>query len=339
MGPNNWVKPTSNDLQIGRVEIRWVMLQLMATDRWLGVAVACAANFIAISSGCGPTVRPDKPPGEPGPVTRNERNVKPAPGGRQVMVGEMCPQGAGGRPAVAPLVMRAVSWVDHSNELTAVVERGGVPRFAVFGVDGKVAGMFETLGVAEVGLNLSVAAGTYVGAPPCTRDAGRGERSEEPTCGVALAGCGVAVGELGRADDPPSNTNYKTGAACLSGDAIAVDIDGDGVAESFPLASVLDGVRSPADEWTAARTAGAACKPSFQLYDIRLIPPPEGGRPVDPKHTVKLAVLGVIDLDGDGRRELVIQFEFPTARTIAVYTAPASPQRLELAGEGTSFPR
>ena len=64
--------------------------------------------------------------------------------------------------------------------------------------------------------------------------------------------------------------------------------------------------------------------------------PPE---PVDPKSVVVLDVLGVVDLDGDARKELVIALRFPTVRTVVVYTASGSAQRLELAAEGTSFPR
>ena len=46
--------------------------------------------------------------------------LTPSALGRQIMVGEMCPQGAGGRPAVTPLVMRGASWTDGSNaRLTA----------------------------------------------------------------------------------------------------------------------------------------------------------------------------------------------------------------------------
>jgi hypothetical protein len=37
--------------------------------------------------------------------------------------------------------------------------------------------------------------------------------------------------------------------------------------------------------------------------------------------------------------ELVLALKFPTVRTIAVYTAPDIARRLELAGEGQSFPR
>jgi hypothetical protein len=50
-----------------------------------------------------------------------------------------------------------------------------------------------------------------------------------------------------------------------------------------------------------------------------------------------LDLLGVIDLDGDGRKELVIALRFPTVRTVVVYSARSSPQRLELVGEAQSF--
>jgi hypothetical protein len=50
-------------------------------------------------------------------------------------------------------------------------------------------------------------------------------------------------------------------------------------------------------------------------------------------------LLGVVDLDGDGRQELVIALRFPTVRTVVVYSAGQSPQRLELVGEAQSFQR
>jgi len=325
-----------NDLSIGAVEIQPVMVHPMATDRAPAGNVAWLSAMLFISA-CGPMVRPDLPPPEPGPVNRMERLAKPNKGGRQVMIGEMCPNGAGGRPAVAPLVMRTVAWNDRAAEVQSVIERGGVPRFAVFGVDGKVAGTFETVGLAEIGLGQSVASGTYVGAMPCTSDAGGGTRTEDPKCSVAVSGCGLAVGELGSFDDPPPIPAYDTGGVCLSGDALAVDIDNDGVIESFPLSGVLDGVRSPAEEWTAAPTAGAACKPTFEVYDVQLAPPTEAGRRVDPKQVVSLHMLGVVDVDGDGRKEIVLSLDFPTVRTVVVYTATGAPTRLELAGEGQPF--
>ena len=307
----------------------------MPTDRRALHRVA----WLTLVLGCAPSFRPPAPPPEPGPVGKLERQRPKATGGRQIVVGELCPQGAAGRPAIAPLIMRTVSWNDTPAEVSEMVERGSTPRFVVFGVDGKTAGVFDTLGVADIGITQSVAAGTYVGGAPCTRDAGQGQRAEDPHCAPATGGCGLAVAEIARPDDPPVTPAFTTGGACLSGDAIAVDIDGDGVVESFPLASVLDGVRGPAAEWSAAPLAGAACTPTFELYDIKLAAPPEPGKPVDPKSIVVLDVMGVVDLDGDGRKELVIALRFSTVRTILVYTATESPQRLELAGEGQSFPR
>ncbi len=290
-------------------------------------------------SGCAPSFRPPEPPGEPGPVGKLEPRRGPVGGGRQVVVGEMCPLGAAGRPAIAPLIMHSVQWTSAAAEVSSQIERGSVPRFVVYGVDGKPAGAFDTVGAADIGLEQQIASGTYVGASPCTSDAGQGARAEDPACGVATRGCGLAVGEITRPDDPPETPTFTTGGACLSGDALAIDIDGDNVAESFPLAGVLDGVRSPAAEWSAGPTAGAACKPTFELFDLRLVPQPEPGKPIDTKATVILDVLGVIDLDGDGRREVVLALRFPTVRTIVVYTAPGSAQRHELAGESESFPR
>jgi hypothetical protein len=278
------------------------------------------------------------------PVTK----ASGAGGGRQVLLGEMCPQGAGGRPAVAPLVLRNVGWTDNATDVTSVVERGSVPRFVVFGVDGKLAGAFDTMGVVDVGLPQQVAAGAYAGASPCTYGAPAiakpkaGEittRAEDPKCGVATGSCGLAVGEVTHPNDEHVAPTYITGGACISGDQLAVDIDGDGRIESFPLAGVLDGTRSPAPEWSASPTATAACDPKFALYGVQLSAAADPGKAVDPKSVVSLDVLGVVDLDGDGRRELVLALKFSTVRTIVVYTATSQPQRLELAGEATSFPR
>jgi hypothetical protein len=270
------------------------------------------------------------------------RPSKVDPGGRRVVVGEMCPQGAGGRPAVAPLVMRGVGWSDTATEIAATVERGQVPRFHVFGVDGKAAGTFEALGMVEVGIAQPVATGTYVGASPCTSGSAQATdaRAEDPKCGQVTKGCGIAVGEITAPDDPPHAPAFTIGAACLIGNELAVDIDGDGKLEQFPIAGALDGIRGPAAEWTASATAApvgvAACKPTFQVYDMKLAPEPRPGKSPD-KGLVVVDLLGVVDLDADGRRELIVAMRFPNVRSIVVYTSTASPQRLELAGEATGF--
>jgi hypothetical protein len=311
------------------------MVHAMATDLWVRGRVA----WLVIVLGCGPVVRPDQPPSEPGPVARIEPLKTRKGSGRHVVIGEMCPQGAGGRPAVAPLVLRSTSWSDTPDEVTNVVERGSVPRFMVFGVDGKIAGRFDTLGIAEIGPQQAVASGTYVGASPCTTDAGGGQRTEDPKCGPATGNCGLAVGEITHPDDAADTVAFATGGACLQGDLLAVDIDGDKVMEQFPILGVLDGIRSPAAEWTAAPVVGAACAPKFELFDIKLNPRLEPGKSPAAQHEIGLDVLGVIDVDGDGRMELVLALEFPTIRTIVVYTSSGSAQRLVLAGEGQSFTR
>jgi len=288
---------------------------------------------------CGPAVRPDRPPSEPGPVVNNLQRPRGKVSGRQLVVGEMCPQAAAGRPAVAPLMMRTHAWIDNPADVAAVVERGTVPRFIVFGVDGKIAGRFDTLGLAELGPSQAIASGTYVGSPPCTADAGSGQRIEDPTCAPATAGCGLAIGEITRPDEGSDLIGVTTGGACLQGDALAVDIDGDKAMEQFPLAGVLDGIRSPSAEWTAAPVVGAACAPKFAVFGGKINPQLEAGKGSADKHVVGIDVLGVVDLDGDGRMELVLALAFPTVRTIVVYTSTGSPQRLELAGEGQSFAR
>jgi hypothetical protein len=272
-------------------------------------------------------------------VGQGQHPLPAGPGTRKIVLGEMCPQGAGGRPAVAPLVMRGVAWTDANNEVAATVERGTVPRFVVFGVDGRTAGLFDTLGMVEVGIGQAVASGTYVGSSPCTYSADKSPtagkvelRGEDPKCGPVTRGCGIAVGEITRPDEAQTPT-FLTGGACMSGNELAVDIDGDGAIESFPIAGALDNVRAPAAEWTAAPTSTASCKPTFQVYDLKLA----GIGKTPDKSVVTIDVLAVVDLDADGRRELVLAMRFPTVRTIVVYTASSNPTRLEKAGEGTSF--
>ncbi|HEY1555677.1 MAG TPA: hypothetical protein VGF94_12655 [Kofleriaceae bacterium] len=288
---------------------------------------------------------PPAPPAEPEPVAK--LHVTPAAaGGRQIMVGEMCPQAAAGRPAVQPLIMRTVQWTDAATEVAATVERGSVPRFVVYGTDGGRAGVFDTMGLVDIGPGLTVASGAYAGASPCTyalaskpADGAIATRAEDPKCGPITGGCGLAVGAIQPPDEPPESDTYATGGACISGDQLAVDIDGDGRVESFPLSGVLDGIRGPANEWAAAQTAAAACKPQFQLYDVKLVAAPETGTVPDPKSTVMMDVLGVVDLDGDGRKELVLALRFATVRSIVVYSATETPLRLALVGEAASLPR
>ena len=309
----------------------------MAKDRGKLPRVACV--LVVVLCACGPRVEPGRPFPEEAVVVHRERAPAPIRAGRQIVVGELCLQSAAGRPAVAPLLLHTTQWIDTPNEVTGAVERGTTPRFVAFGVDGKVAGVFDTVGLADISLGQSVAAGTYVGGAPCTSDAGQGQRAEDPRCTAATNGCGLAVAELTRPDDPPETPGFPAGGACLSGNALGVDIEGDGRVAWFPLAQALDGIRGPAQEWPATTGAKPPCAPRFVLYDIKLAPEAEAGKSPDARATVMLDLLGVVDLDGDGRKELVIALRFPTVRTIVVYSATSSPERLELVGEAQSFQR
>src|SRR5687768_3903488 len=120
-----------------------------------------ALGMLLLGLGCGPRVRPDAPDEERSPRARKVGRT-PASPGRGVLVGEMCPEGAGGRPAVAPLLVRGVGWSDDADDVASHLERSA-RSFAVLGVDGKRAGVFEVLGVADAGLPGNVAIGGYVG--------------------------------------------------------------------------------------------------------------------------------------------------------------------------------
>ena len=84
--------------------------------------------------------------------------------------------------------MRGVNWTDAAADIGATIERGGVPRFVVFGVDGKMAGAFDTLGVVDVGVGVekAVASGTYTGASPCTYETGAKPANSQCRSGLQL---------------------------------------------------------------------------------------------------------------------------------------------------------
>ncbi|MEZ4360321.1 MAG: hypothetical protein R3B48_09080 [Kofleriaceae bacterium] len=244
----------------------------------------------------------------------------------------MCPQGAAGRPGVAPLLLRGVQWTDDPAEVGDAISHGEANRFTVFGVDGKRAGKFEALGLAEVGLPQVVAAGSYLGAGPCTKEAANRTRIEEPACQSATRGCAVAAAALGEAEP-----TWTTGGACVAGDVLAVDVDGDGARETFSIASLLDGVRAPA-EVLEATGAAASCAPAFTVFGLRITPPPEAGKAAkDPRYLVLVDVLAVVDLDDDGLRELVLGLRYPDSRSVVVYSSAGSPTTLRRIGEAASW--
>jgi hypothetical protein len=286
---------------------------------------------------CGPQVRPamfdtEDEPAATAPV------VGTAAPGRGVLVGEMCPRGAAGRPAVAPLLVHGVGWSTDAEEIELQLSRAA-RAFAVLGLDGKRAGIFEVLGAVDAGLAVDVAIGGYVGRPPCAPASDEGGAREDAACLKATRGCGLAVAALERRGGADLEVPDPTiGGACRSGDHLVVDVDGDGASEAFPLAQFVDPVRAPAEEVLAAPVVAPACEARFTIYGHVVAPPREPGVSDDPRYHVTLDVLGIVDLDGDGRREVVVAYRYPEGRTLAVYSAVRQAGRLELVGEASTWP-
>jgi hypothetical protein len=235
--------------------------------------------------------------------------------------------------------VRDVSWSSDPDDLLPPLARGTAAQFSVLAVDGRRAGVFASVGTADVS-GTQVAIGSFVGSPPCSRPAaGGGETTGDAICLAAQRGCGLAVAKLG----PPGGAfgegeapDIAVGGVCKSGDVLAIDVDNDGSPEMFPLGSFVDAIRAPATEVSAAQVVAPACTPVFALHNLK--PKPEAGTVMEGKLKLDLDVLGVVDVDGDGRREVVVAFRYHEGRTIAVYSAMSTSARLELVGESAPWP-
>jgi len=294
------------------------------------------ALLLLVIAACGPRVKPAMLETEPPAAKPTKRGSTMSPG-RGVLVGEMCPQGAAGKPAVAPLLVRGVGWSSDTDDLEDTLARA-VHAFAVLGVDGKRAGVFEVLGAADAGLREDVAIGSYVGRAPCVPYTKDGGAPADAACVAATKGCGLAIATV----DASARTGTEVpdlavGGACASGDALVVDIDSDGAPESFKFRAFVDPVRAPADEVLAEPVVGASCTPRFSVPAHVVKPPKEDG-PDDKRYHVTIDLLGVVDLDGDGRFEVVLAYRYPEGRTFAVYAAQHQAGRLELVGEAVPWP-
>jgi hypothetical protein len=109
-----------------------------------------------------------------------------------------------------------------------------------------------------------------------------------------------------------------TGTACTDGGRLLVDIDGDGTPEVFALdAFTAHGGKDLADEVVGSagkKPAAETCVNRFARGNMA--------------HGLDL--IGVADLDGDGRRELIVQLRDGDRRTWGIYSASQSAIRLEL---------
>jgi len=296
--------------------------------------LASVASVLLASSlvACRPSFQAPGAPGEAPTDTPVAHRLRANPNGHGALLGELCPDGGDGRPALAPLAVRTVSWSTDRADLEAPIARGQAAQFAVLAIDGQRIGRFSVIGADDGPTALAV--GSYVGGPPCNRG-GAIQGTLDAQCVQARRGCGLAVATLGAAggmlddEDPPVPV---VGGACRDGGDLAIDIDGDGTPERFPLERFLDEGRAPSEEITAAAALASTCTPTFSLLGLAMAVDAAGDVP-DPRLKVDLDVLGVIDVDGDGRREVVIGLRYAEKRSVAVYGAVTSSARLELVGE------
>lgn len=310
-----------------------------------GVDPADSATAVAPKLGPVSETAPGAAPGaaadpEPAPVVAA---VRPAHA-RTILVGEMCPQGSNGRPAVIPLFLRSTTWSVHGDDVSLPIERRTARSFSVLSWQGRRSGVFSVAGGAEIGLDRRVAIGAYAGESPCavwhdgSPDGASGGPSQRPidaTCAKFQAECGLALAEVDSSamrpyDEDPEPLELSVTGACVARDRLLVDIDGDGIREAYVAASFLDPVRAPAEEVLAVSANGLQCDPSFAVG--RLLPAR------DPKHFKGLDLIGVVDIDDDGRSELIAVYHYSDRRTWAVYTATSTVARLELVGEAVPWP-
>lgn len=260
----------------------------------------------------------------------------PAPavarGVRDVMLGEMCPSAAAERPAVLPLFVHAIGWKHDEEDVAMPLERHSARQFSVLGWDGGRVGVFSVAGLAQTDQG-PAAIGAYAGSSPCAKGQRAGGQAElYGECVAAQRHCGLAVARLeptGQTARPlgedPEPMELTTGRACVAKDLLLVDLDEDGVPEAFPVQSFLGGMRSPAEEVLAVSAKKVECEGSFSVRHA--IPPG------DPRDWLGMDILGIVDLDSDGRHEVIAVYHYAGKRTWALYSPINSAARLELIGE------
>jgi len=293
---------------------------------------------LAAACACGPRVDPADPDRAPDtPASRGPEPRARPEGARDVLIGEMCPTAAAGRPAVLPLFLRNVGWQSQAADVSAPLERRSARQFVVLGWDGRRVGVFSVAGAAEVDDGVA-AIGSFAGASPCEKKRGPGQPKElEADCVAEQANCGLAVAVLEPAggfaarpaDEDPDPAEVEPAGLCVAKGLLLVDVDGDGKNEAFPQSAFLDESRGPADEVGAVSAVGATCAPKFATRAAV----PAG----DPRDWRGMDVVAVADFDGDGRREIVAVYQYAGRRTWALYSATDFPGRLDLVGEAVPW--
>jgi hypothetical protein len=227
-----------------------------------------------------------------------------------------------------------LGWSDNQDELAALLERRQSRQFSVLGWDGRRVGVFTVVGRGSPEGGAAMAIGSFAGVSPCQSRPFATGTSIDQECVAALGQCGLAVAELVRAgtrdlrpfEEDPQPALFQIGGACAESGKLFVDLDGDGRSEVFQLSDFLDSVRAPADELVALASEPGSCEPHFAAASIV----PAG----DTREWRGLDLLGVLDLDDDGRMELVLAFHLGAQPTWAVYSSVPSSRALHRVGTG-----
>src|SRR5688500_1096209 len=106
----------------------------MTLDPGARRTVACAVALAGLAglAGCPLAVRPQAPGEQPEETPPSNVSPRPAPqSGHGALIGEMCPQGAAGRPGLAPLAVRDISWSSEADDLVTPLARGTAAQFTV----------------------------------------------------------------------------------------------------------------------------------------------------------------------------------------------------------------
>jgi hypothetical protein len=130
-------------------------------------------------------------------------------------------------------------------------------------------------------------------------------------------------------DEDPDPAPIDIGGGCVAGDLLLVDVDGDGQTEAYPTSAFLDESRGPADDVGAVAADGKKCTPAFAARGVVA--------QADPRDWRGLDLLGVADFDGDGRRELVLVYQYAGRRTWAIYSPLEGSAQLDLVGEAVPW--
>lgn len=242
---------------------------------------------------------------------RKEVTVKP------LLLGWYCPEMAMGRPGVRPLWTNNGQWSDDSEELSSTIASRSVKRLSVLRWSGGLAGWFSVAGLATLS-GQALAIGSYQGTSTCNAAAVGKASQLDPVCVKETSECGLAIGYIEPSsgfesrpyEEDPDSTSIAYGSGCEVGNVLVVDTDGDGATEKFLLDDLSSEEEAPVE--LPASSTPDTCTPSF-------------GSVINDK----LVRLATLDIDGDGRMEILFR---RGAEEFLLYGAPNHPARLELLG-------